>query len=1393
MKKLLLTPLFLLLVFSLFGQTFMTSFKHSFKGLSIENSNVLNIKDLACPQIQMSTFNGSGKIDSNYLDVAEELFRIFQYSKTQGSPDINQWDTLMKLRNEYLSKKVVPLMLFDFTLHEFSDSFWHSQGYAVNEDSQYLVKSGLWKTTDFENSNIFYFMPLVGHFDPEYQYVILDKRFVISNRSLDTSVQYGIDINGQSIKVSPAVFSQIIGLKPGLNDCHLYLEASANSERFLLSSNYYPMPNARRKFVNWFQFNYSNNIPNWKVLLDNSNLETFQVPSFGKSADGRDFTLGATVTIHYGKDKSSHLVHSCIKNPIVFIEGIDFGYRNNPTGCRDGKCGNMGYLDLLKGQQWNVDSKKWEPWRSIENAPVILSRYRDSGFDIIYIDFWDGADLIENNALVVYQCLKNISNRLCGNEIHVVGVSMGGLIGKRALTMLENDKQTYCIKSFTAFDAPLLGANIALSLQATASYYSDLFGITRDMKERMLNRPASKQMLLMHHEQIDGPHPLRNKFMGDPSMQAFPNIPWKWGIVNGSNIGMPQQKIDGTYLASGEMILHVNAFEELKNKLTKIGLATGKLGIYLAGKLLPTTDAKLFAYQVPLKGAPSGKGAVAVFESNITKDKTWFVDAKKQGLDHQCGSKNNSILAFANITKGTLGTIKSDLITENTCFIPTWSAIGNSMGSKNWTSPLSYQVGTIPLLLLNTPFQDYYAQSENQDHVFLDSSKNGNASWLLQKIISTKNLESVSIDGIYFIGNIGDRFIGNINIAKGGTLQINNWVNGINASGSILDSVVITKQLDRNFYLGDCKEKIIRAQNGSTMNLGSGLSNNQPTTLHVKDQSIIVFDSGSVLHLTGKKSQLIIHKNAVLTLNDNSTLIIDDGGKLIIEEGGKLNIGQNVHFYLNGINALLHLGGNIQLRTNADLTIQSQRGFSTGLLKLNNVGGGFGLCTFNGSGNSKLQVFGNDKTASTVLQIEGVVFTKDIFDTVIINRANVNLGNQSHLICNGSVIISDSKFSPASWAKIKSSGITVESGKVTIERSKFENLNVGLKLNEGTKNCSVARTDFLDCITGIQSSGGNLKVSNCMFKSNDVGAEIQGSLSPDSFDNCYFFSHLNMGLYAETIDTIIIPISLNNCGFYRNQVGAQSLNRSLAFACSILGYNNTGIVLNNAKLICGAESGERINSDTISAGFNTFAFQDGASIKSYHSAIYLNGKNNFLRSIEKKPKIFEIYGSLATEYGSTKGSQKNDKLNIGENFWQPSKWNYSMDSIRENYINLGYYDIGGHFNEVELTGKLANSHFIKCYDPNGSVSSAIKLAGLDNEYSELLIDHSITNISLINNAFGWPQNAEVFTMDGKLIRKIGTENHTLTDEFGISPGLYILRWKDTENSIKLKKIMVLEK
>jgi hypothetical protein len=314
-----------------------------------------------------------------------------------------------------------------------------------------------------------------------------------------------------------------------------------------------------------------------------------------------------------------------------------------------------------------------------------------------------------------------------------------------------------------------------------------------------------------------------------------------------------------------------------------------------------------------------------------------------------------------------------------------------------------------------------------------------------------------------------------------------------------------------------------------------------------------------------------------------------------------------------------------------------------------------------------------------------------------------------------------------------------------------------------------------------------------MFKSNDVGAEIHGSSSPDSFDNCYFFSSLNMGMYCETNDTINVPLSIISCGFYRNQIASQSRNRSLVFTCSILGYNNTGILLNNAQLICGAGSGVQINSDTISSGFNTFAFQDGPSIKAYNAKLYLNGKNNILRSIDKKSTIYEFSGSLASANGGNSSSQKNEKLNLGENYWQPTKWNYNIDSIQDRYVNLGYYDIGGHYSEIELTGKLSSTQFVKCYDPNGSVSSAMKLAGLDNEFQELQLNNGVKTNDFINPSINWPQNAKIFTVDGKLIRNGETINTSSNYDFGLSPGIYIVQWQDGEKSFQSKKIIVSEK
>ena len=267
----------------------------------------------------------------------------------------------------------------------------------------------------------------------------------------------------------------------------------------------------------------------------------------------------------------------------------------------------------------------------------------------------------------------------------------------------------------------------------------------------------------------------------------------------------------------------------------------------------------------------------------------------------------------------------------------------------------------------------------------------------------------------------------------------------------------------------------------------------------------------------------------------------------------------------------------------------------------------------------------------------------------------------------------------------------------------------------------------------------------------------------------------------------------SNCGFYRNQIGAQGRNRSLVFTCTILGYNNIGVVINNAKLICGANSDEHINSDTISSGFNTFAFQDGPSIKAYNADIFVNGKNNFIRPIDKKSTIYELSGSLASGGSGGSSTQKNLKLDLGENYWQPTKWNYTIDSIQEKYTQIGYYDIGGHFNEIAMTGKLSNSQFVQCYDPNGSISSAMKLGGLDNEYSDILMTQGISNQSSIYGSNDWLKNVEVYSTEGKLIRRFETYSPTTHETFDFSPGIYILRWQNGENAMQSKKMIVSEK
>src|SRR5690606_6539730 len=88
---------------------------------------------------------------------------------------------------------------------------------------------------------------------------------------------------------------------------------------------------------------------------------------------------GANVKIIPGI--SNGRINTCLKKPIIFVEGIDFGFQNHPSGCYGGKCGEIGLIDLQYGKIYNPyetkSSKQYESWQPLNLAPLFLDKLKD--------------------------------------------------------------------------------------------------------------------------------------------------------------------------------------------------------------------------------------------------------------------------------------------------------------------------------------------------------------------------------------------------------------------------------------------------------------------------------------------------------------------------------------------------------------------------------------------------------------------------------------------------------------------------------------------------------------------------------------------------------------------------------------------------------------------------------------------------------------------------------------------------------------------------------------------------------------------------------------------------------------------------------------------------------
>ena len=89
-------------------------------------------------------------------------------------------------------------------------------------------------------------------------------------------------------------------------------------------------------------------------------------------------------------------------------------------------------------------------------------------YDLIYIDWFNSTGDILDNALLLEDIIVNINGRKvldgCEERSVIMGSSMGGLIARIALIMMEDSNRSHGISTYISHDSPHLGANVPLGV-----------------------------------------------------------------------------------------------------------------------------------------------------------------------------------------------------------------------------------------------------------------------------------------------------------------------------------------------------------------------------------------------------------------------------------------------------------------------------------------------------------------------------------------------------------------------------------------------------------------------------------------------------------------------------------------------------------------------------------------------------------------------------------------------------------------------------------------------------------------------------------------------------------------------------------------------------------------
>ncbi len=545
--------------------------------------------------------------------------------------------------------------------------------------------------------------------------------------------------------------------------------------------------------------------------------------------------------------------------PFIFVEGIDFGNQHGYY-----QHGTFGWCQFTGGDYSGN-------YAMMNESPVFLSELRSQGYDIILLDFFDGATDIRANAEVLIELISLCNQFKQGaKELVLAGASMGGQVARCALGKLEQQEEPHCVGVYISLDSPHSGANIPLGLQAALSYLATYNANAEEFIDQALNRPAAQQLLIYHWLDSEGnvEHPWkREEYVNYLSSIPFPSQCFSMAIANGNfqnqfspcNSFLLEENCDASVFLSGNE-LEIRAFTlpgdltNTANTGAEVVIADMTYTTFGWNGIIPdfTQDHQLL--MVP-SGLPSLDCAPGGYRTSVA----------------QLVSTLNESADFTN----SCGVIADDQYLSRHCFVPSPSAWGVNLDCMDMESAW-----------LNTPFDAVYSPyNQNEQHSALTAQ---NAEWVLNQLLTIDedgNPLNLSPAAIYNFGGNEDLVFPMMDIHGNQKISIQKQ---IPLHGGTLPPPL----------LGSHQEML-------------ALPNCEGSQVVLHDKAVLeIGDENGVSTAT-----LIIRSGVTLDIYDKGTCWIHKGSRLIIENGGRVRI--------HGEGGLRNLGGILEIREGGEVIYES--------------------------------------------------------------------------------------------------------------------------------------------------------------------------------------------------------------------------------------------------------------------------------------------------------------------------------------------------------------------------------------------------------------------------------------------------------------------------------------